>query len=211
VTGMPRLFTALWPARPVLSALARELDADPGWPPEGWRATPLARWHVTLAFHGEAEPGVRARQLEARAAALPAPWLRLAGAVSFPQGVAAVGVVPAGGADAAALAELVVAAGGDPAGYRAHLTLARTSRRRDAPPATGPLGSYVGPWWCPGEVCLARSELTTAGPRYTVLHRVPLSPRPRPAGGPGRTGGGAPARGADSPPPGRRRRVNNAW
>jgi len=211
VTGMPRLFTALWPARPVLSALARELDADPGWPPEGWRATPLARWHVTLAFHGEAEPGVLARQLEARAAALPAPWLRLAGAVSFPQGVAAVGVVPAGGADAAALAELVVAAGGDPAGYRAHLTLARTSRRRDAPPATGPLGSYVGPWWCPGEVCLARSELTTAGPRYTVLHRVPLSPRPRPAGGPGRTGGGAPARGADSPPPGRRRRVNNAW
>jgi 2'-5' RNA ligase len=191
---VPRLFTALWPARAALAALRRELEADGGWPPEGWRATPVVRWHVTLGFHGEAEPGIQARLLEARAAELPAPWLRLAGAVSFPQ-VAAVGVVPAGEADAAALAELVVAAGGDPASFRGHLTVARTSRRRDEPPAAGPLGRHVGPWWCPAEVCLVRSELTTAGPRYTVLHRVPLHARPRPAAGPGHAGGGSPARG----------------
>ena len=208
---MPRLFTALWPARPVLTALARELDASADWPPEGWRATPLARWHVTLAFHGEAEPGVQARRLEARAAELPAPWLRLAGAVSFPQGVAAAGVLPAGEADAAALAELVVAAGGDPASYRAHLTVARTSRRRDAPPATGPLSGYAGPLVVParGVPGAVRAEYGGA-----EVHRA--APGAAAPGRARRAGRAAPvaepaARGVDSPPPGRRNRVNNAW
>jgi 2'-5' RNA ligase len=174
---MTRLFTALWPSRAAVLTLDGELSAHPDWPPEGWRATPTARWHVTLGFHGEAEPGVLARRLEARAGGLAAPWLRLAGTVSFPK-VAAVGVLPAGAADADALAELVVAAGGDPASFRGHVTVARTSRRTDAPPSAGPLGRHRGPWWRPAEVCLVRSELSSAGPRYTVLHRVPLRARP---------------------------------
>jgi RNA 2',3'-cyclic 3'-phosphodiesterase len=174
---MTRLFTALWPTRAAVAALDRELSEHPDWPPDGWRATPTVRWHVTLGFHGEAEPGVLARRLEARAGGLAAPWLRMAGTVSFPK-VAAVAVLPAGAADADALAELVVAAGGDPASFRGHLTVARTSRRNDAPPSAGPLGRHRGPWWRPLEVCLVRSELRPAGPRYTVLHRVPLRARP---------------------------------
>ncbi|HEY2203583.1 MAG TPA: 2'-5' RNA ligase family protein [Pseudonocardia sp.] len=177
MTGLPRLFSTLWPPPSAVSALAGELAAAPDWPPEGWRATPAERWHVTLCFHGEAEPGVLARRLESRAGGLPAPRLRLAGAVSFP-GVAAAGVAADGPGNAEALLGLVRAAGADPAGFRAHLTVARTSRRGDRPPAGGPPGRHPGPWWRPAEVCLVRSEITSNGRRYVVLHRVPLRAGP---------------------------------
>jgi len=198
---VPRLFTALWPTVPAVSALDGELTAHPDWPPESWRSTPTARWHLTLCFHGEAEPGVLARRLESRASGLPAPWLRLAGAVNFPR-VAAVGVRTAGPAGTEALRELVVAAGGDPDGFRAHVTVARTSRRNDRPPPAGPLGRHLGPWWRPLEVCLVRSEPHSAGPRYTVLHRVPLTAPPTaapPPAEPGTTPPLVPARPASAP------------
>jgi 2'-5' RNA ligase len=190
------LFTALWPSAEAVHALHAELTAHPDWPPEGWRPLPTPRWHVTLCFHGEDDAGVLARRLEARAEGLAAPWLRLAGSVSLPR-VAAVGVLPAGadlarpgpldpaaGPDAQALAALVSAAGAEPARFLPHVTVARTGRRRDGPPAAGPLARHQGPWWHPEEVCLVLSEPTSAGSRYSVLHRVPLvaraSARPRP-------------------------------
>ncbi|WP_051580153.1 2'-5' RNA ligase family protein [Pseudonocardia acaciae] len=169
-----RLFTALWPPPEVTAGLAAELDGHPDWPPEGWRPVPSEDWLVTLHVHGAAEPGVLARRLESAAVGLAAPALRMAGVVSF-GGVAALRVLPSGTADADALAALVLAAGGDPAGFRGHITLARTSRRRDAPPARGPLATHRGPWWRPAEVCLAYSELGVGQPRYAVLHRVPLA------------------------------------
>jgi 2'-5' RNA ligase len=199
---MTRLFTALWPPRRVVSELETALTGGPAtgadaarWPPEGWRAIPSRRWHVTLCFHGEADPGVLARRLDSLATGLPAPWLRLAGAVSLGSVTAAV-VHPAGPEDAAALAGLVSAAGADRATHRPHVSVARTSRRSDAPPAGGPLHRFRGSWWRPDEVCLVRSELSSGSPRYTVLHRVPLravTPDPPP---------GRPWRCATDSPPG---------
>lgn len=174
---MPRLFTAIWLPPPVLAELSGVLDADPGWPPEGWRAVPASRWHLTLCFHGEADPGVLARRLDTRLAVhdrARAPWLRLAGAVSFAKVVAAE-VCTGGPRHDEALAALVAAAGADPAGYRPHVTVARTSRRGDRPPRGGPLDRFAGCWWRPEEICLVRSEQVSGAPRYTVLHRVPLS------------------------------------
>ena len=116
-----RLFTALWPPAEAVSALV----AATGEPPPGWRAVDPASWHLTLAFHGEADPGVLARQLDRAAGGLAAPKLRIAGAGSF------VGVRWAGvQVDAPErLAHLVTAAGGDPAEFVAHLTVLRRRRR----------------------------------------------------------------------------------
>lgn len=171
---MARLFTTLWPSDAAVTALRAELAAVSNWPPEGWRAVPMSRWHVTLCFHGEGDAGVLARRLDAAAGGLPAPTLRLAGAVAL-DGVAAVGVRPVADADGDALHDLVRAAGGAADRFRAHLTLARTTRRGDAPPPRGPLDGYAGPHWRPAEVCLVRSELTSGVRRYTVLHRVNLA------------------------------------
>ncbi|MBO0849735.1 MAG: 2'-5' RNA ligase family protein [Pseudonocardia sp.] len=169
-----KLFTALWPPTEVTAALEAELTGHPGWPPEGWRGVPRQCWHVSLCFHGTAEPGVLARRLEAAADGLAAPALRLAGVVSF-SGVTALRARPVGAPEAEALAALVRAAGGDPAGFRGHVTVARTARRRDAPPARGPLAAHRGPWWRPSEVCLVHADAGAGTPRYAVLHRVPLT------------------------------------
>ncbi len=181
---MPRLFTALWPPLAAIVALRTELAADGEWPPDGWRAVPPVRWHLTLGFHGEGDGGVLARDLDRLAADIRAPWLRLAGTVVLPR-VAAAAVVTAGRSDADALAALVLAGGGDPRRHRAHVTVARTSRRGDAPTPGGPPARHRGPWWRPEEVCLVRSELTSGSPRYTVLHRVSLLAEParRPVSG----------------------------
>lgn len=171
---MLRLFTALRPPPEAISELDAALNGRTGWPPEGWRAIPPRRWHVTLCFHGEADPGVLARRLDAEAGGLTAPRLRLAGAVALGAVIAAE-VHPAGRRDVAAMAALVVAAGADRAGHRPHVSVARTSRRADAPPAGGPLERFTGSRWSPEEVCLILSELSSGSPRYTVLHRVRLN------------------------------------
>lgn len=170
---MPRLFTALWLPQQVVSELDAALSGAGDWPPEGWRAIPFRRWHVTLCFHGEADPGVVVRSLDSAATGLTAPWLRLAGAVCL-GAVTAAAVHPAAPEDRAALAELVSAAGADQDTHRPHVSVARTPRRSDSPPAGGPLESFKGSWWRPAEVCLVRSQLSSGSPRYTVLHRVPL-------------------------------------
>ncbi|MEU6697439.1 2'-5' RNA ligase family protein [Pseudonocardia sp. NPDC046786] len=170
-----RLFTALWPPAPVVANLRAALAQRP-WPPGGgWRPVPPEDWHVTLCFHGEDDPARLAGALDTALAGAPAPRLRLAGTGRFP-GVLWAGVQPAG-----ALADLAARAGAGPAGFRAHLTLARRSRtaERAAPPGerTDP-DPAPGPWWTPTEVLLVRSDpahgAPAGAPVYRAVHRVPL-------------------------------------
>ena len=165
-----RLFTALWPPVDAVDALRAALPPAP----EGWRATDPDSWHVTLAFHGEADPGVRARELDAAARGAPAPRLRASGSGAFP------GVVWAGvrAEPLAALHALVAAAGGDPSAFTPHVTVLRRRGHRGAPPAWSPpaWSPPDGPWWTPTEVLLVHSGLARGGPRYRVVHRVPLTP-----------------------------------
>jgi 2'-5' RNA ligase len=125
-----RLFTALWPPAEAVAALAAV--TAPAGSPSGWQAVDPATWHLTLAFHGEADPGVFARRLDRAVGGVPGPRLRIAGAGAFP-GVRWAGVE----ADVSGrLAALVTAAGGDPAAFVPHLPVLRKRRRpgQDADP-----------------------------------------------------------------------------
>lgn len=172
-----RLFTALWPPASAIDALRADAGDEV---PRGWRRTDVTTWHLTLAFHGEVDPGVSARRLERAAHGLPAPRLRLAGAGEF-DGVRWAGVEVDGSLDG-----LVTAAGGDPTRFVAHVTVLRRRPRPgpdpEARPAT-PWSGHRGPWWRPGEVLLVASEPGRGGMRYRVIHRVPLAPPPGVAGG----------------------------
>jgi 2'-5' RNA ligase len=171
---MPRLFTALWPPPEAIAALADHLAEHPEWPPEGWRAIPAERWHVTLRFYGEAEVDPLVARLDRRFSRLCSPLLRLAEAVAF-RGVAAVRVAAAAAADRDALQKLARGAGVDPGRFRPHVTVGRTNRRGAPRPALESLRGYQGPWWRPEHACLVHSRLGPGGPTYTVLHRVRLS------------------------------------
>jgi RNA 2',3'-cyclic 3'-phosphodiesterase len=165
-----RLFTALWPTADAVAELAAALPAEV---PDGWRRTSAESWHVTLAFHGEADPGVLARGLDRETRGLPAPRLRIGGVGAFP-GVRWAGV----DADpVAALHDLVAAAGGDVERFTPHVTLLRRRARSGPDPATGPLTVEPGSWWQPADVLLMATETAGRGPRYRVVHRVALSGR----------------------------------
>ncbi|MEQ3555007.1 RNA 2',3'-cyclic phosphodiesterase [Pseudonocardia nematodicida] len=172
-----RLFTALWPTPEADAALTAALAASPPWHPDGeWRPVPPERRHVTLCFHGLDRIGPRARALDDALAGTPLPRLRLAGLGTFP------GVLWAGVRDdpPGALARLAVAAGADPAGFRAHLTLARRARgARGRPEFAEGAALPAGPWWRPGAVLLVRSDLGPAGPDHTPVHRVSPGPSTR--------------------------------
>ncbi|MFP5072984.1 2'-5' RNA ligase family protein [Pseudonocardia nantongensis] len=193
-----RLFTAVWPGPEAAAALEAALAVRPPWHPDGgWRPVPPERRHITLAFHGDDEPGPRARVLDAALAGRPAPRLRLAGVGTF-RGVLWAGVETVDGA----LRDLAVGAGADPVAFRPHLTLARRSRGDDRrrPALADDPGPAPGPWWTPAEVLLVRSDTSRSdtvrgdtsrgdtvrgdtrrdgagrsGPVYTVVHRVPLA------------------------------------
>ncbi len=160
-----RLFTALWPPADVVEAL----EAHVGSPPPGWRLMDPSTWHVTLAFHGEADPGVLAGRLDAAVRGAAVPRLRLAGAGAF-DGVRWAGVEPAG-----SLGGLVTAVGGDVERFVAHLTVLRA--RPEPGPVSDvptPWSGHVGPWWRPSEVVLVASEPARVGGRFRVVHRVPV-------------------------------------
>ena len=166
-----RLFTALWPAPDAVAALAA--DVVPAGAPRGWRATAPASWHVTLAFHGEADPGVLARRLEVAARGAVTPRLRIAGAGVFPR-VRWAGLEVA---DPERLTRLVTMAGGDPAAFVPHVSVLRLRLRPGPgadpdPPVTW--AAHRGPWWRPGEVLLVASEPGRGGSRYRPVHRVRL-------------------------------------
>jgi 2'-5' RNA ligase len=166
-----RLFTALWPPPAVVEAL---VAASAGGPADGWRRTDPSTWHITLAFHGEAQVEPLARRLDAVVRGIGAPRLRLHGAGRF-DGVRWAGVQSA---PAGALASLARLAGGAPGEFVAHVTVLR---RRGRPGPDGepepptPWDAHTGPWWRPHEVLLMASEPGGKGAHYRAVHRVPLT------------------------------------
>ncbi|MFC7340713.1 RNA 2',3'-cyclic phosphodiesterase [Saccharopolyspora griseoalba] len=180
-----RLFTALWPSPEAVEHLAAAID---GLPPgrvtevsaglRKFRFTPAERWHLTLRFHGDDADAARVTErLDRRVARLRAdpPRLRLAGAGSF-RGVLWVGVLPEAGPDERALRELVGAAGGDPRSFRAHLTVARwAGGRARGESVAALLEGYRGPRWTAEEITVVASDLREGAPRYTAVHRAPVT------------------------------------
>ncbi|MCX2732945.1 RNA 2',3'-cyclic phosphodiesterase [Saccharopolyspora sp. NFXS83] len=179
--GLPRLFTAVWPPREAIDHLLGVLD-ETGLERAGaglrrFRLVPSRQWHLTLCFHGPADPAARAALLDDRVPEATAPRLRLAGAGTF-RGVLWAGVEPAADSDARALRALVLAAGGDPDGFRAHLTLARwNAGRPDRRALLARLGDCAGPWWDASEVALVRSDQEPAGSVYRTVHSVAVPRR----------------------------------
>ncbi len=168
-----RLFTAIWPPPRVVEELSAALA---GAQPPALRRLDPAGWHLTLCFHGEADPDVELRRL-GRLAGLAAPRLRLAGGGAFP-GVLYAAVVPAGPGDREALDALVAAAGGEMGRFVPHLTLGRNRERRRRPTVPVALADHRGSWWTPAEVTLVASEPGSTGSRYQVTGRAPLRRAP---------------------------------
>ncbi|WUH93048.1 RNA 2',3'-cyclic phosphodiesterase [Streptomyces sp. NBC_00433] len=203
-----RLFAAVMPPPAAVTALAaalHPLHALPGARALRWTAP--AGWHYTLAFLGEVPDDVRPGLDErlARAARRHQPCeLRTAGGGRF--GDRALWTGAEGDLRAlTALADTVRAAArraGAPAaeehGFRAHLTVARTSKNApvDLRPFAAALTDYRSPWWQADTLSLVASALPSSGvpgeqPAYTVVAGwalgVPPDPPPE-RGAPGKAG-----------------------
>ncbi len=179
-----RLFVAIWPDAPSRHALATTVHgARTAAPDVRWQ--PSERWHITLAFLGQAEPETAQRRIARHIArGLPAPGpIHLSGAGSFGP-VIWVGVEH--GPWLAALADgmqrtLRVA----DRRFRAHVTVGRVrgpggpAQAREVVPL---LSAHAGPVWTPTEVTLVEST-TGPAPEYRIRGRWPLGPAgptPRP-------------------------------
>lgn len=180
-----RLFTALWPADEAVAHLSEVIAGlDPGRVAEAtaglrkFRFAAAERWHLTLRFHGdEADPQRVADRLDRRIRHVVGgpPTLRLTGAGTF-RGVLWIGVEPAAEDDRRTLSELVRAAGGDPDGFRPHLTVARwASGRADRRSVAALFTGYTGPWWTAGELTVMRSDQGEGAPVYRAVHRAPVT------------------------------------
>lgn len=151
------------------------------------RWTNADAWHLTLAFYGEI-PDDRVADLSERlrraAGRHPPIELGVAGAGRFDGRVLWVGCT----GDVAALRKLAQScrAAGRRVGadaethrrYRAHVTLARSSRPVDLRPYLAALAGYSGPAWTATEVALIRSYLGAGEnrrPRYEQLATFDLA------------------------------------
>jgi 2'-5' RNA ligase len=182
-----RLFVAIWPddaARHALSGTVAE--AQSAAPTVRWQ--PPQRWHITLAFLGEAEP-VRAtnRITSVMGAVDPdtAQPLRLADAGAFGP-VIWVGVEH--GPWLADLAhQLQQALRVADRRFRAHLTVGRArghdgaATAREVMPLLHP---HTGPWWTPADVTLVESRIGPT-PEYRIVETWPLARGGRAEPGPG--------------------------
>ena len=169
---MARLFVAVWPPEDVvveLMALGRK-----DW--RGVRFVHPDRWHITLRFLGECEPGAALTALDATT--LPAAHARLGPAVDVM--FERVLTVPVTGVDELAAAVTVATADlGEPPRRRftGHLTLARVDRRaRGRLPAT--VGAMVSAAFDVEEVALVQSRRDHRGARYETLASWPVAPAP---------------------------------
>lgn len=187
------LFVAVRPSLEALEDLEAAIDRvrrDPRAADLHWQ--PTSRWHVTMAFLGEASDDatdVAVEVLTQTAGGLPGSRIRLEGSGVFGRQILWVGVVGASDADGDALAtsgRLIQARlrrNGLPLErrpWRPHLTVART-RHADARPAVHLLAGYSGPAWPVAELILVRSE-GGPSPRHTVVHTVPVVSPPEPSG-----------------------------
>lgn len=193
-----RVFAAVYPTA---SAVA-DLDAAlaPVRSSSAIRWTPVAHWHVTLAFLGEVRdesvPGVVAA-IESTVAEAPPLRLSLRSGGSFSgRSGTVVWAGVAGDVDALVRLSAAVGAAAREAGAtypdrrpEPHLTLGRAVRRGGRGGADGAaaadrvvaaLASYAGPPWDVTEVQLVRSRL---GPplRHDTIHRFPLARMTPPA------------------------------
>jgi 2'-5' RNA ligase len=173
---MARLFLAVWPDDEVEA----ELRALPRKDQAGVRFAPPERWHLTLRFLGEADPGEVADAVDGAVARSPLPPTR----VRLGPAVDVLGerqlVVPAQGLDelAAAMAQATGHLGEPPPRRRfiGHLTIARLKPRAPSfrmPPA---LGTPIHAEQDVEEVALVESRLHPDGPDYTTLQTWPVSP-----------------------------------
>ena len=173
-----RLFVAIWPSDAAREALARTLGlARRAAPDVRWQ--PSDRWHITLAFLGQADPERAANRIDVRARAdrLPgAEPIALRGSGSFGP-VIWVGVDH--GSWLAALArELQASLHVADRRFRAHVTVGRArgaagpARARDVVPS---LAAHDGPAWTPSDITLVES-VTGPTPEYRILERWPLGP-----------------------------------
>jgi RNA 2',3'-cyclic 3'-phosphodiesterase len=176
-----RLFIAIWPDEASRDALVTTVhEARTAAPDIRWQ--PAERWHVTLAFLGQADPEESRRRIAAHViTGLPAPEpVRLAGAGAFGS-VIWVGVEhgPWLGDLASGLQRALRVADRR---FRAHVTVGRVrgeggpARAREVVPLLRP---HDGPGWTPAELTLVESS-TGPAPEYRICDRWPLGP-PRPA------------------------------
>lgn len=198
-----RLFTALIPPAGALAELARALRPVSSLPgADRLRWTEGAGRHLTLAFHGEADPEALDPALRAAARAHGPLRLALHGGGHFGNSTlwtgvrgevralrelaAAVPVAPVGAREASEGDE---ARPGEASGaglarrehpYRPHLTLARGDRRTPLDPFARALDDFTGTPWTVRELSLVRSELPPGGlrgarPRYVTQATYPLT------------------------------------
>jgi len=182
-----RVFVAVDPPAEVVDDLDAFLEArrDSG---DGLRWTPPSQWHLTLAFMAAAPERV-IEDLVGRLGDVVEPrapvGLAVVGGGCFPD-VSRARVLWAGVQGGTALAPLarslrsacaVVGAAPEGGPFRAHLTLARIPRPRDATRWVRVLESYAGPPWSATEVAVVASHLPREKghrPRHEVLARLPL-------------------------------------
>ncbi len=167
-------------ARRAAAAVAQRLRGDPGG--DGVRWVRPEALHVTLRFLGEIDPAAAAplaRRASQELAALDSFSLRLGPAELFPSPrrprVVALGLEPT-----APLRELVEAVerscaaegfAAEERPFRAHLTLGRIKGRSF--PTVAALAVPAAEF-AVSEAVLFRSELSSAGSRYTPLERIRL-------------------------------------
>lgn len=167
-----RLFVAIWPGASARQALVDSVvPVHQAAPDVHWQ--PPERWHITLAFLGQADPVKAARRITTRVArGLLAPEpIRLASAGTFGP-VIWVGVehgpwltsLASGLQDALRVADRR---------FRAHVTVGRVrgpdgpTRAREVAPM---LNGHVGPAWVPTEISLVEST-SGPSPEYRILER----------------------------------------
>ena len=159
---MTRLFVAL--TVPAAAAEAAERVIAPLRDSE-WRWVPTDRWHVTVEFIGDADPGESAQRWARRVDAIAPLGVRLAGAGAFPRvrsgRVLWIGV----DCDVQAWQRL---AGDD---QQPHMTVARSRRSVDMTDTVEALAGHRGPEWIAAELVLFDSR---PGPVYTAIDRFPL-------------------------------------
>ena len=174
-----RLFFALWTPRETAAALH-------AWASEaqrltGGRVTRAETIHLTLAFLGEVEeglvPGLKSLSVNGRRHELP---IEHAGCWTHNS------IVWAGPREIPAELKVVVSSlrenllqqkfKPEKRPFAAHVTLIRKARKAAELPPLPAVG------WPVEELVLVRSQLSSAGPRYQVIERFPLSPGPSGAG-----------------------------
>jgi 2'-5' RNA ligase len=165
-----RLFAAIDPPAAAITHLEAAIS---GVPQRGLRWMPPEQWHITLAFYGDVDDDTAddLRVRLSRAADRTSPLtLRIAGVGCFPRHPVAARVLWAGvdgdTDDLTRLADRCRAAGKrsgaavDDRRFRAHLTLARSSRQPvDVTSRMTALSAYGGPTWRAASVRLVESTI----------------------------------------------------